>query len=275
MTGILAEIIEYKRAFVEESKNRMPLGELEHRALESPHTRDFAGALRQHGPDGCALIAEIKTASPSKGVIRDDVTVEEVARIYEENGAACISVLTDEKYFRGGLDRLGMARSACGLPLLRKDFIIDPYQIFEARVAGADAVLLIAACLDDHRLNEFMAIASLLNMDYLLEVHDAEEMGRAAALSAHIIGINNRDLATFKTELETTGRLARYAPRGTIVVSESGINSADDVRKVRRMGATAVLVGEALMRERDMGAKVRELAEAIKESPKSKVQSPK
>lgn len=275
MTGILAEIIEYKRAFVEESKNRMPLRELEHRALESPNTRDFAGALRRHGPEGCALIAEIKTASPSKGVIRDDVTVEEVARVYEENGAACLSVLTDEKYFRGSLDRMGKVREACSLPVLRKDFIIDPYQLFEARVAGADAVLLIAACLDDHHLNEFMAIVSLLNMDYLLEVHDAEEMGRAAALNARIIGINNRDLRTFRTDLETTGRLARYAPPGTLVVSESGINTADDVRKVHSMGAGAVLVGEALMREKDMAAKVRELVEAIEESPKSKVQGPK
>jgi indole-3-glycerol phosphate synthase len=264
MTGILGEIIEYKKAFVAENRNRIPLRELENRALDSLHTRDFAGALRRHGPDGCALIAEIKTASPSKGVIRDNVTVEEVARIYEENGAACISVLTDEKYFRGGLDRLGKAREACGLPLLRKDFIIDRYQLFEARAAGADAVLLIAACLDDQQLNEFMAIVSLLNMDYLLEVHDAEEMGRAVALNARIIGINNRDLQTFRTDLETTGHLSRHAPSGTILVSESGINSPADVMKVRRMGARAVLVGEALMRERDMAVKVRELAEAGK-----------
>ncbi len=261
MNGILGEIVEYKREFVEESRKRMPLAELEHRALESPHTRGFTRALREKAAmAGCALIAEIKTASPSKGLIRDDVSVEEVARTYDENGAACISVLTDEKYFRGGLDRLGRARAVSGLPLLRKDFIIDSYQIFEARVAGADAVLLIAACLPDGRLGEFLSIVTMLNMDCLLEVHDTAEMERAAALDAPVIGINNRDLRTFRTDLETTGRLARLASPDTFLVSESGINTASDVRRVHALGARAVLVGEAIMRERDMATKVRELA---------------
>lgn len=260
MTGILGEIVAYKRDFVAASKRRVSARDMERRALESPDTRDFAGALRIRSANGCALIAEIKTASPSKGLIRDDVSVEEVARIYEENGAACISVLTDEKYFQGSLDRLGRARGACGLPLLRKEFIVDAYQIFEARAAGADAVLLIAACLTDHQMNEFMAVASLLNMDYLLEVHDETEMARASALGARITGINNRDLRTFRTDLATTGKLATLAPESTLVVSESGINTAADVHRVREYGARAVLVGEAIMRERDMAAKVRELA---------------
>lgn len=265
MNGILAEILEYKRAFVAESMRKLPRKELEQIAFADGDTRDFAGALREAGAHGCALIAEIKTASPSKGLIRDDVTVEEAARIYAENGAACISVLTDERYFRGGLDRLARARQAAGVPLLRKDFIIDTYQIFEARHAGADAVLLIASCLSDGEINEYMAIASLLNMEYLLEVHDAAEMDRAAALGARIIGINNRDLKTFQTDLSVTGALAASAPGDTIFVSESGINTAEDVRKVYKMGARAVLVGEAIMRERDMAAKVRELAGAVKD----------
>ena len=262
MTGILGEIVAYKREFVAASKRHVPARELERRALASPDTRDFAGALRARSENGCALIAEIKTASPSKGLIRDDVTVEDVARVYEANGAACISVLTDEQYFRGSLDRLGRARGACGLPLLRKEFIIDRYQIFEARVAGADAVLLIAACLTDRQLNEFMAVAALLNMDYLLEVHDEAEMARAAALNARIVGINNRDLRTFRTDLATTGKLAELAPESALIVSESGVNTAEDVRRVHGYGARAVLVGEAIMRERDMAAKVRELAGA-------------
>ncbi len=265
MTGILTEIIEYKKAFVEERRNRVSLAELERLAMESPHTRDFAGALRRQGRRGCALIAEIKTASPSKGVINDRVTVEEAARAFEENGAACISVLTDEKYFRGDVNRLGRARRSSGLPLLRKDFIIDPYQLFEARAAGADAALLIASCLDDHQLNDFMAIISLLNMDFLLEVRDEGEMERAAALNARIIGINNRDLRTFHTDPAATRRLARRAPTGAVLVSESGVNTADDVRKAHAAGAGAVLVGEAIMRASDMAAKVRELAKAVKD----------
>ncbi len=260
MTGILGEIIEYKRTFVEECKRTLPPSEMERRALETTGGRDFAGALREKGTRGCALIAEIKTASPSRGLIRDDVTVENAARIYEENGAACISVLTDEKFFRGDLGRLKRARGAADLPLLRKDFVIDSYQVFEARQAGADAVLLIAACLSDAQLDEFMAIASRLHMDYLLEVHDAEEMERAARLGARIIGINNRDLRTFHTDLASTGALAPLAPEGAILVSESGIHTFGDVRRVHAMGARAVLVGEAIMREADMGAKVRELA---------------
>ena len=262
MTGILKDIVEYKQRFVEECKRKIPLRELEQLAVESGDTRNFAEAVAARS---CALIAEIKTASPSKGIIRDDVLVEDVARLYEDCGAACISVLTDEAYFKGSLERLRQVRRTVSLPLLRKDFIIDPYQVYEARCAGADAVLLIAACLDDTALVDLIEAASLLDMDCLLEVHDEAEMNRAARHNVRLIGINNRDLRTFTTDLSITGRLARSTPDHALLVSESGISTAEDVRAVHSLGARAVLVGEAIMRERDMAGKVRELAGAVKE----------
>lgn len=263
MNGILGEIVSYKRRFVEDRKVRLPLRELERMAFDVDEPRGFEAALRKRSAERCALIAEIKTASPSKGIIRDDVEPVDVARSYERNGAACISVLTDERFFHGSLDRLKTVRAATTLPILSKDFIIDPYQIYEARVYGADAVLLIAVCLDDRALANLLEGAALLDMDCLFEVHDEAEMLRAGRLGAKIIGINNRDLATFRTDLEVTERLARLAPDHAFIVSESGIACADDVRRVHAMGARAVLVGEAIMRERDMDAKVRELAGTV------------
>jgi len=262
MTGILDEIVEYKRAFVKECKKRLPLRELEDCISSLGKPRGFTQALRGKG---CALIAEIKTASPSKGIIRDDVSVVEIARLYEENGASCISVLTDERYFGGSLERLSLVRNISAIPLLRKDFIIDVYQIFEARYASADAVLLIAAILDNDELGEFIERASLLGMESLVEVHDEEEMRRIRALNTPLIGINNRNLRTFETDLSVTARLASQAPHGAILVSESGIHNAGDVRTVHRMGAHAVLVGDAIMRERDISIKVRELSNAVRE----------
>ncbi len=256
MNGILEEIIEYKRSFVEKCRKKIPLRDIEQMAVESDETRDFIGAL---SGDGCALIAEIKTASPSKGVIRDDITVEDVAKIYYDNGASCISVLTDEKYFMGSLKRLKRVRNVVNLPLLRKDFIIDAYQIYEARYAGADAVLLIAVCLDDIEITEFIKVASLLNLDCMVEVHDEHEMNRIGSLKVNLVGINNRDLKTFETDISITGKLAQYAPENAVLVSESGICNAQEVRAVYNMGADAVLVGEALMREKDMGKKLKEL----------------
>lgn len=261
MTGILGEIIEYKRDFVESCKKRISQHELEALAPESGNTRDFTGAL---SGEGCSLIAEIKTASPSKGIIRDNVSVTDVAGIYAENGADCISVLTDEKYFMGSLDRLNKVRKAVVLPVIRKDFIIDEYQLYESRCAGADAVLLIVACLEDSELKEFIEVAEILGMDCLVEVHDKSEMERAAALNTGLIGINNRNLKTFETDISITGVLAEYAPEDALLVSESGIFTAADVRSVYGMGAQAVLVGEAIMREPDMGKKVRELSRAVK-----------
>ena len=256
MTGILADIIEYKRDFIVKQKREFPQGELAERAAATPAPRDFVGALTG---GGCSLIAEIKTASPSKGVIRDDIDPVEVARIYAENGAACISVLTDERFFQGSLDRLVSIRHSVDVPLLRKDFIIDEYQIVEARWVGADAVLLIAACLEDEQLRELSEIARNLGLACLVEVHDEEEMERVSPMDVRLIGINNRDLRTFRTDLAVTGQLAPLAPGDAIVVSESGIFTAADVEVVHRMGAHAVLVGEALMKASDIGAKVREI----------------
>ena len=263
MTGILGEIIDYKRDFVEKSKKNISRAELEALAHESDSVRDFTGALSVHG---CSLIGEIKTASPSRGIIRNDIDCTEVARLYEENGAACISVLTDEKYFMGNLNRLTTVRGATRLPLLRKDFIIDGYQIFESRCAGADAILLIMACLDDSHISEFIGISESLGMDSLVEVHDAHEMERAAACDCKLVGINNRNLRTFETDISVTGELAPHAPESALLVSESGIFTAGDVRTVHRMGAQAVLVGEAIMRERDIAQKIRELSQATKEN---------
>ncbi len=259
MTGILADIIAYKRAFVAEKKREIPLAEMKKRAADAARPKDFVGALVG---DGVSMIAEIKNASPSKGMIRADMNPLEIARIYEENGAAGISVLTDEKYFQGNLERLSDIRKTVDLPLLRKDFTIDPYQIYEARCAGADAVLLIAACLGDGELKGLMECASSLGMASLVEVHDEQEMDRVSRLNPKLIGINNRDLATFKTDLATTEKLAPRAPSDAVLVSESGINVAGDVERVHRAGVHAMLVGEALMRATDIGARVRELVQA-------------
>lgn len=261
MTGILGEIVAHKKELLKRRKKIVPLRELEDRASTTGARRDFTGALTGAG---CSLIAEIKTASPSKGIIRDDVDIADVAVIYSDNGASCISVLTDEKYFHGSLDRLTRVRAVTGLPLLRKDFIIDTYQLYEARDAGADAVLLIASCLGGSELKDFLEVAALLDLDCLVEVHDESEMERVASLDVRLIGINNRDLRTFETDRAVTGRLAARVPEGAVLVSESGIHSARDVQEVHHMGANAVLVGEAIMREKDMAGKVRELAEAVK-----------
>ncbi len=257
--AILGEIVEYKREFVRGRKHRIPQADLEKCCIDAEPARGFADALRG---DGCALIAEIKTASPSRGLIRQDFDVAEIARLYAHNGASCISVLTDEKYFMGSLERIAAAREASPLPVLRKDFVVDAYQIFESRCAGADAVLLIAACLGDDEMEDFMEIAVRLGMDTIVEVHDEREMERIASLETKLVGVNNRDLTTFHTDIETTGRLAQYAPPQALLVSESGIHTAGDVRQVWEYGARAVLVGEAIMRENDIPAKVRELARA-------------
>lgn len=258
--GILGEIVEYKREFVMGRKHRIPQADLERSCIDAEPARGFADALRG---EGCALIAEIKTASPSRGIIRQDFDVAEIARLYANNGASCISVLTDEKYFTGSLERIPVVREASPLPVLRKDFVVDAYQIYESRCAGADAVLLIAACLEDVEMEDFVEIAVLLGMDTLVEVHDEREMERIASLNTKLVGVNNRDLTTFRTDIETTARLARYAPEHALLVSESGIHTAGDVRKVWEYGARAVLVGEAIMRENDIPSKVRELARAV------------
>jgi len=256
MANILEEIAEYKREFVASRKREQSLVDMRLRAADSLQPADFSAALRQ---DGISLIAEIKKASPSKGVIRADFDPERIAATYAENGARCLSVLTDEAYFQGSDAYLQMASKASGLPVLRKDFTLDEYQIYEARALGADAVLLIVALMDGSQLDDYIGRAAELEMAALVEVHDGEELARAGAAGAQLIGVNNRDLRTFKTSLDTTFELLEDMPQGVAVVSESGINQREDVESLAAAGVDAILVGEALMRERDIGAKLREL----------------
>ncbi|MCS6776821.1 MAG: indole-3-glycerol phosphate synthase TrpC [Chloroherpetonaceae bacterium] len=258
--SMLSEILAAKRTEVAHRKEHTPHAVMQERLMEAPAARDFCAALQRSGT--VALIAEIKKASPSRGVLRADFDPVEIARIYEANGAACLSVLTDEPYFQGRLEYLSLVRDAVSLPLLRKDFIIDPWQIAESRAAGADAVLLIVAALAPRDLHTLIRLTADYGMAALVEVHNAEEMEQALAAGAQLIGINNRDLHTFRTSLKVTLDLLQKFPpvSGRIVVSESGIFGADDVRRLGEAGVQAVLVGEALMREADIGAKVRELA---------------
>ena len=254
---ILDEIAKHKAQEVARAKELVPLDELKDRALQRPDRRYFGEALLAQ--DGISLIAEVKKASPSAGVIREDFDAIEIARLYEDNGASAVSVLTDERFFDGSLEYLRAIRGAVHLPLLRKDFIIDPYQIYEARAAGADAVLLIVALLSDNELSSLLELAHELGMDCLVEVHTEDELRSALRSTARIIGINNRDLYSFRTDLETTFRLRELIPEERIVVSESGIKTPRDVERLRDHGVDAVLGGETLMRADDIGAAVRGL----------------
>jgi len=258
---ILDKILAHKKTEVAQARGREPLSELRRRLADlEDQPRGFARALRtMRESGGPALIAEVKKGSPSKGIIRADFDPLEISGIYQENGATCLSVLTDEAFFFGHLRFLGLIREQVSLPLLRKDFICDPYQIVQARVAGADAVLLIAAMLETSQLIDFASAAGEVGLDVLLEVHDEAELERALATGVELIGINNRNLRTFVTDLATTERLARLIPPGRLIVSESGINGRGDVERLERAGAGAFLVGESLMREADIGAKLREL----------------
>jgi len=257
---ILKKIITHKQGELALCKSVLPFDELRSRAAVMPPVRGFEAALRAKANIGAtAIIAEVKKGSPSKGVIRPDFEPTTIARIYEANGAACLSVLTDKDFFLGSIEYLTAIREVVSLPLLRKDFIFDPYQIYEARAAGADAILLIAAMLDLSQLLDFKALARELAMDVLLEVHDEGELESALRTDCGLIGINNRNLRTFAIDLETTGRLSRLIPPDRLVVTESGINSRADIRHLAAEGAGAFLIGESLMREDDIGAKLREL----------------
>ena len=252
--SILEKILAVKRAEVAAAKRAV--ADIEARARAAPAPRDFVGALRARNP---AVIAEIKRASPSKGLLRADFDPAAIARSYEKGGAACLSVLTDREFFQGSPEDLIKARAACALPALRKDFLIDPYQAFEARALGADCVLLIVACLEDAELRALEKVAHALGMAVLVEVHDAQELQRALALETPLIGINNRNLRTFETRLETTLELLPRVPQGRMVVTESGILARADVARMRAAGVDTFLVGEAFMRAADPGAALQAL----------------
>jgi indole-3-glycerol phosphate synthase len=258
---ILKKIVTHKREEVAAAKAAVSISELKGRIRDLEDVpRGFERHLREAvASDWTAIIAEVKKGSPSRGIIREDFDPLEIAEIYQDNGATCLSVLTDEKFFLGHLRFLPLIRETVSLPLLRKDFICDPYQIHEARAAGADAILLIAAMLDLDQLREFHAIAREIHLDVLLEVHDEAEMETALQTDCTLIGVNNRNLRTFETDLGTTGRLARMTPAERLLVAESGINNRADIVRLQGDGARAFLVGESLMREADIGAKLQEM----------------
>lgn len=251
----LEEICAAKRAIVAARKQAISEDALTRAARIQTVPRGFEAALRARAASGYALIAEIKKASPSKGLIRADFRPAEHAAAYEAGGAACLSVLTDAPYFQGHEDYLVQARAACALPVLRKDFMVDPWQCLEARAIGADAILIIVAALEDTLMAEIEAAASELGMDVLVEVHDEAEVERAAkVLQSRLIGVNNRDLKTFTTSLSTTERLAPLMPESTLIVGESGINSHADIRRLEAAGVRTFLVGESLMRADDIAS---------------------
>lgn len=255
--NILAEIVETKRREVEVARQRMPLDELEMQVAEAPPVRDFRAALE--GPGPIRLIAEVKKASPSAGVIRPDFDPVAIARAYQAHGAHAVSVLTDAPYFQGHLSYLARVRAAVGLPVLRKDFLIDEYQVVEARMAGADAVLLIAEILGDDTLRRLLDRARALGMAALVEFHEAANLPRVLASGADLVGVNNRDLTRFVTDLGLTLRLRDEVPPTVVLVSESGIRDRRDAERLEAAGVDAMLVGEALMRRDDIGQAVEEL----------------
>ena len=254
---ILDDIVANKKEELKETKRRKPLADIKSRASDAGPSRGFGKALSGEGE--LRLIAEVKKASPSKGVIREDFDPVKIAGTYEESGASCISVLTEKKYFQGSLDYLGSIRKAVNIPLLRKDFIIDEYQVFEARAAGADAILLIAACLDKNQIQDFLGVAAGIGLDVLVESHTYRELDKALLAGSTLVGINNRDLTSFTVSLQTTFDLLKDIPGDRIVVSESGIKNRDDVLKLQKAGVDAILVGESLMREKEIGKKVMKL----------------
>jgi indole-3-glycerol phosphate synthase len=258
---ILKTILEHKLREVAAAKNSATVQELISRIGDLEDTpRGFERHLREAAASNwTAIIAEVKKGSPSKGVIRHDFDPLETAETYQNNGATCLSVLTDEKFFLGHLRFLALIRETVSLPLLRKDFICDPYQIYEARAAGADAILLIAAMLDLQQLCDFHSLAKQIHLDVLLEVHDEAEMETALQTECTLIGVNNRNLRTFDTDLGTTARLARMMPAGRLLVAESGIKNRDDIERLRADGAGAFLIGESLMREADIGMALQKL----------------
>ena len=260
MSDILSKIVAVKHEEVAEAKRQKPLTAVRMDAESRLQTRDFVQAMRRKiASKQCAVIAEVKKASPSKGVLRADFIPADIAQSYAEFGAACLSVLTDRQFFQGQPDYLKQARASCALPVLRKDFMVDPYQVYESRVMGADCILLIAACLDDAQMADMEALALSLDMAVLVEVHDATELDRALKLKTPLIGINNRNLKTFEVSLDNTLNLIARVPENRILVTESGIATPADVQRLRVAGVHAFLVGEAFMRAEDPGVALGEL----------------
>jgi len=257
---ILDKIIAHKREEVDRQKQVKPLSAWGDEAESSPPPRNFLAALRT---PGVSLIAEVKKASPSKGLLCPDFDPVRLARAYAANGAAAISVLTDERFFQGSLDDLRAVRQAMDIPVLRKDFVVDAYQVYEARAAGADAVLLIVAALDDAMLHDLYALIRQLNMAALIEVHNAAELERALSLRPRLIGVNNRDLQTFHVTLDTTAALRPHIPADVVLIAESGIHTPEDVVRLDAIGVDAMLVGEALVTAENVGEKVRSLASKV------------
>lgn len=260
---VLVRIIADKEKEVAERMAATSQAEIERAAAHAPPVRDFVGALCQRIGEGrTGLIAEIKRASPSGGLIRDPFEPAALARAYEDGGAACLSILTDQPYFQGAREHLEAGRAACSLPVLRKDFMIHPWQVFEARAMGADCILLIMACLSDEMAAQLLELARSLDMAVLAEVHDRRELDRALGLNTRLIGINNRDLRTLQTDIATTEDLAPLVPADRLPVAESGIRTPADVRRMAMAGAHCILVGEHLMRQADVTAAARELVDA-------------
>lgn len=260
MSDILDKIVAVKREEVAAALAKKPLAVMRADAESRVLTRDFEGALRAKIAAGqAAVIAEIKKASPSKGVLRQEFIPADIAQSYAEHGAACLSVLTDKQFFQGSVDFLKQARASCELPVLRKDFMIDAYQVYEARAMGADAILLIAACLNDAQMAEMEAVARSLDMAVLVEVHDRTELDRALKLKTRLVGINNRNLKTFEVSLQTTLDMLPAVPADRLLITESGILSADDVKRMREAHVNAFLVGEAFMRAAEPGEALAKL----------------
>lgn len=260
MADILQRILAVKAQEVAGAKAKKPLAALETEVKAAPPPRDFVGTLRAKIAAGLpAVIAEIKKASPSKGVLRANFEPAPIAKSYERHGAACLSVLTDVQFFQGGIEHMTQARAGCGLPVLRKDFVIDPYQVYESRAAGADCILLIVAALDVPRMQALEAMAHELGLAVLVEVHDGGELEQALELKTPLIGVNNRNLRTFETRLDTTLSLLDRIPRDRLVVTESGILKPEDVKTLRERGVNCFVVGEAFMRAPDPGAELERL----------------
>lgn len=258
--GILSKIIESKREELIECRTRLPLKEIKSHIRDVEPPRDFFAAISSKTDDRhIRLIAEIKKSSPSKGLLISDLKVDDFVKRYEEAGASAISVLTERRFFSGRPENIGIAKENAKLPVLRKDFLFEEYQIYESRYIGADALLLIAAVLGPSALSDFILLSEELGMSSLVEVHDERELEKALKADARIIGINNRDLTTFKVDIETTFRVIREIPKGKVVVSESGITSREDVRRLIDIGVHAILVGESIVTSKDVGEKIREL----------------